>query len=162
MTTLRASMSVVMGLSTALLTTVAYADEWMDGFQRMVTESDAVLAVRITSLDTTAMAVDGPVLVRAAVLKRLKGQVGRQVQFLVPAMFASYQVGERRLVLLQRLPLSEHWVPGSPAWRSNEPIGARLCVSEDALAQLSADSLVAFVEGLRHSRIDPCADAAQP
>ena len=137
------------------------------GIERMAQDAELIAAVRILSIDDTAMPADGPMYVEARVLKLVKGRnrpaTGR-LRFGASAWVGpSYRRGEERIVLLAAVPAG-HAYYDRARWSSAEAGKLDLFLAREDLKDLSAASLLEFlrlIEACRTvtptGRSGPCA-----
>jgi len=119
-------------------------------------EADLIAAVRVTSVDATAAAVDGPVYVDAAVLKVIgpADASARTVRFGASAwMGPAYQPNEQRIVFLQRVPDDHAYYRAR--WAALEPGRIDLLIDDEQLPLLTEASLRAFLRRVSAGAFPP-------
>ena len=126
----------------SLLTPVA-------GFREMLKSAEAVVVVEILSVDNSATAWDGPLILEVKALAAPKGRVtvGRTLRTWESARVAgTYSAGQRRLLLLKRQRVVEPYHRKAAWW--NTPIGLEVFIEDTALDQVTLEALKAWLNEL--------------
>lgn len=124
-----------------------YAGDKDSGLSKLITEADAIAAVKILSTDYTATASDGPMYAKAKVLKVLKGNVSTwwKLRFGETGWWGpTYKKGERRIVFLGRRGRKDKYFKAK--WHTIYTGGLDFFFAEDSLDSISLKSLSDFLK----------------
>ena len=117
------------------------------GVEGLAQDAELIAAVRILSVDDTAMSADGPMYVEARVLKLVKGnpRVGPQIRFGSSAWVGpTYRPGEERVVFLAPVP-SGHTYYDKARWSSVEAGKVDVFFAHGDLKNCSEAALIEFL-----------------